>query len=155
VELTCLQTGSAAIHGLRGKKDVSVVILHPKGRVSSIQEAQMTTCPDANVCNLAVLGTFDDCQVGIGQSETLATELMTQQDIVKTLFGDPDTNKTLKLGAVNSINFSRILAQIVYYFHSYFSLTKMASPFELGSRVRFVVPTGNFVSIPLFHRSND
>lgn len=59
-----MQTGSAAIHGLRGKKDVSVTILHPKGRVSPIQELQMTTCTDANVHNLAVTGTFDDCQVG-------------------------------------------------------------------------------------------
>ncbi|KAL1836429.1 hypothetical protein VTK73DRAFT_5069 [Phialemonium thermophilum] len=63
VGATSGDTGSAAIHGLRGKKDVSVCILHPKGRVSPIQEAQMTTCLDANVYNLAVTGTFDDCQV--------------------------------------------------------------------------------------------
>ncbi|WEW56229.1 threonine synthase [Emydomyces testavorans] len=123
-------TGSAAIYGLRGKKDVSVFILHPKGRISPIQEAQMTTCSDANVHNLAVMGTFDDCQ-----------------DIVKALFGDSDTNQALKLGAVNSINFSRILAQIVYYFHSYFSLVKRSSTFKLGDKVRFVVPTGNFGDI--------
>ncbi|EFW15297.1 threonine synthase [Coccidioides posadasii str. Silveira] len=130
VGATSGDTGSAAIYGLRGQKDVSVVILHPQGRVSPIQEAQMTTCLDANVHNVAVTGTFDDCQ-----------------DIVKALFSDPDTNKTLKLGAVNSINFSRILAQIVYYFYSYFSLVRKSTTFNLGDQVRFVVPTGNFGDI--------
>ncbi|KAL2691378.1 hypothetical protein Neosp_001763 [[Neocosmospora] mangrovei] len=130
VGATSGDTGSAAIHGLRGKKDVSVTILHPKGRVSPIQELQMTTCTDANVHNLAVTGTFDDCQ-----------------DIVKALFSDPETNKDLKLGAVNSINFSRILAQIVYYFYSYFTLAKQNPDFKVGDKVRFVVPTGNFGDI--------
>ncbi|KAI5861743.1 putative threonine synthase [Durotheca rogersii] len=130
VGATSGDTGSAAIYGLRGKADVSVVILHPKDRVSPIQEAQMTACLDANVYNLAVTGTFDDCQ-----------------DIVKALFGDPDTNEALKLGAVNSINFSRILAQIVYYFYSYFSLVKQSPTVKLGDPVRFVVPTGNFGDI--------
>ena len=63
------------------------------------------------------------------------------------MFSDPETNKDLKLGAVNSINFSRILAQIVYYFKSYFALAKQSEAFEVGDKVRFVVPTGNFVSI--------
>lgn len=121
-------TGSAAIYGLRGKQDVSVFIMYPRGKVSPIQEAQMTTVPDANVHNLRVEGTFDDCQ-----------------DIVKTLFADADINATLRLAAVNSINWARILAQITYYFHAYFALarqTRTASP-----RVRFVVPTGNFGDI--------
>ncbi|KAF3766532.1 hypothetical protein M406DRAFT_60860 [Cryphonectria parasitica EP155] len=131
VGATSGDTGSAAIYGLRGKKDVSVFILHPKGRVSAIQEAQMTTVLDKNVHNLAVTGTFDDCQ-----------------DIVKALFADPDINSTLKLGAVNSINWARILAQIVYYFHAYFSLVKdPSSPFAMGDKLRFVVPTGNFGDI--------
>ncbi|KAH7021291.1 threonine synthase [Microdochium trichocladiopsis] len=130
VGATSGDTGSAAIYGLRGKKDVSVFILHPKGRVSPIQEAQMTTVLDANVHNLAVTGTFDDCQ-----------------DIVKALFADPETNKALNLGAVNSINWARILAQIVYYFHAYFSLTKSAADFNIGDKARFVVPTGNFGDI--------
>ncbi|KUI67995.1 Threonine synthase [Cytospora mali] len=131
VGATSGDTGSAAIYGLRGKKDVSVFILHPKGRVSDIQEAQMTTVLDKNVHNLAVTGTFDDCQ-----------------DIVKALFADPDANSTLKLGAVNSINWARILAQIVYYFHAYFSLVKSGSAdFKLGDKARFVVPTGNFGDI--------
>lgn len=83
VGATSGDTGSAAIYGLRGKKDVSVTILHPKGRVSEIQQLQMTTCTEQNVHNLAVTGTFDDCQ-----------------DIVKKLFGDDETNKEVKLGAV-------------------------------------------------------
>ncbi|MCJ1473285.1 threonine synthase [Lambiella insularis] len=119
-------TGSAAIYGLRGKKDVSVFILHPKGRVSPIQEAQMTTVLDANVHNLAVEGTFDDCQ-----------------DMVKALFADPETNAAHNLAAVNSINWARILAQITYYFHAYFSLVNSSS-FKEGDKIRFVVPTGNF-----------
>ncbi|TKA68852.1 hypothetical protein B0A49_08082 [Cryomyces minteri] len=122
-------TGSAAIYGLRGKKDVSVFIMHPKGKVSPIQEAQMTTVLDANVHNLAVDGTFDDCQ-----------------DFVKALFADPDINETHKLAAVNSINWARILAQITYYFHSYFSLIR-SPKFTAGSKTRFVVPTGNFGDI--------
>ncbi|SLM35185.1 threonine synthase [Lasallia pustulata] len=120
-------TGSAAIYGLRGKKDVSVFILHPKGRVSPIQEAQMTTVMDANVHNLAVEGTFDDCQ-----------------DTVKALFADEDINKTHKLAAVNSINWARILAQTTYYFHAYFSLTRSPNWKNAASKVHFVVPTGNF-----------
>ncbi|KAI1341874.1 tryptophan synthase beta subunit-like PLP-dependent enzyme [Xylariaceae sp. FL0016] len=130
VGATSGDTGSAAIYGLRGKKDVSVFILHPKGRVSPIQEAQMTTVLDENVHNLAVTGTFDDCQ-----------------DIVKILFADPDINSTMNLGAVNSINFARILAQIVYYFYSYFSLARPSPNFNVGDKVRFVVPTGNFGDI--------
>ncbi|KAF2266788.1 threonine synthase-like protein [Lojkania enalia] len=122
-------TGSAAIYGLRGKKDVSVFIMHPSGKVSPIQEAQMTTVMDANVHNLAVDGTFDDCQ-----------------DFVKALFADPEINKTHRLAAVNSINWARILAQITYYFYSYFNLICQPS-FLPASTVRFVVPTGNFGDI--------
>ena len=77
----------------------------------------------------------------------MSRQLTPQQDIVKTLFADPDTNSTLKLGAVNSINWARILAQIVYYFHSYFSLAKTSPSFKLGDKIRAVVPTGNFGDI--------
>lgn len=122
-------TGSAAIYGLRGKKDISVFILHPRGKVSPIQEAQMTTVLDSNVHNLSVEGTFDDCQ-----------------DIVKTLFSHPVLSKTHNLGAVNSINWSRILAQIVYYFSSYFVLANKL-PEGQTPKIRFVVPTGNFGDI--------
>ncbi|KAK3071193.1 threonine synthase [Teratosphaeriaceae sp. CCFEE 6253] len=121
-------TGSAAIYGLRGKQDVSVYIMHPKGKVSPVQEAQMTTVLDANVHNLAVEGTFDDCQ-----------------DIVKALFADPEINATHRLAAVNSINWARILAQITYYFHAYFALARQTSTSQ--PHVRFVVPTGNFGDI--------
>ncbi|KAI1619935.1 threonine synthase [Exophiala viscosa] len=121
-------TGSAAIYGLRGKKDVSIFIMFPDGKVSPVQEAQMTTVLDPNVHCLAVQGTFDDCQ-----------------DYVKALFADPETNKIHHLAAVNSINWARILAQITYYFYAYFQLLKHAgsSPKE----AKFVVPTGNFGDI--------
>ncbi|KAF2435259.1 tryptophan synthase beta subunit-like PLP-dependent enzyme [Tothia fuscella] len=122
-------TGSAAIYGLRGKKDVSVFIMFPQGKVSPVQEAQMTTVLDANVHNVAVEGTFDDCQ-----------------DFVKALFADPEMNKTHKLAAVNSINWARILAQITYYFASYFSLIKSPN-LSPDTAIRFVVPTGNFGDI--------
>ncbi|PWN21616.1 tryptophan synthase beta subunit-like PLP-dependent enzyme [Microstroma glucosiphilum] len=126
-------TGSAAIAGLRSKKDVEIFILHPKGRVSPIQEAQMTTVLDKNVHNLAVEGSFDDCQ-----------------DIVKALFSEPEFNAKHHLGAINSINFARILAQIVYYFSAYFQLCKSLSVEPTSpdaANVQFVVPTGNFGDI--------
>ncbi|KAG5945963.1 hypothetical protein E4U60_004645 [Claviceps pazoutovae] len=130
VGATSGDTGSAAIYGLRGKKDVSVFIMFPKGRVSPIQELQMTTVLDKNVHNLSIEGYFDDCQ-----------------DILKSLLSDPEANKPITVGAVNSINWARILAQITYYFHSYFSLVKKSPDFKLGDKVRFVVPTGNFGDI--------
>ena len=86
----------------------------------------MTTVLDRNVHNIAIKGTFDDCQ-----------------DIVKALFADADTNASLKLGAINSINWARILAQIVYYFHSYLALARQGT-IQLGEKIRFAVPTGNF-----------
>jgi threonine synthase len=86
----------------------------------------MTTVLDANVHNIALAGTFDDCQ-----------------DIVKALFADPDANAALRLGAVNSINWARILAQIVYYFHSYLTLVRKGT-IAAGDKIRFSVPTGNF-----------
>lgn len=77
-------TGSAAIYGLRGKQDVSIIMLHPKSKISPIQEAQMTSILDNNVHNVSVKGSFDDCQ-----------------DIVKSMFGDPEVNRTYRLAAVN------------------------------------------------------
>ncbi|THG95105.1 hypothetical protein EW026_g6486 [Hermanssonia centrifuga] len=135
VGATSGDTGSAAIYGLRNKSNISIFILHPKGRVSPIQEAQMTTVTDANVHNLAVKGTFDDCQ-----------------DIVKALFADKAFNAKHHLGAVNSINWARILAQTVYYFLSYFHLgrhlSSTLSPDELTNiKIQYVVPTGNFGDI--------
>ncbi|KAI0267426.1 tryptophan synthase beta subunit-like PLP-dependent enzyme [Gloeopeniophorella convolvens] len=126
VGATSGDTGSAAIYGLRGKKNVSIFILHPKGRVSPIQEAQMTTVTDSNVHNIAVKGTFDNCQ-----------------DIVKTLFADRPFNERHRLGAVNSINWARILAQTVYYFLAYFHVRRQL-PHPARAELQFVVPTGNF-----------
>lgn len=118
-------TGSAAIYGVRGKENINIFILHPKGRVSAVQEMQMTSVTDDNVYNLAIEGTFDDAQ-----------------DIVKAAFGDIEYKKQYKLGAVNSINWARVLAQIVYYFYGYFQAKKQGA-----DNVRFVVPTGNFGNI--------
>lgn len=122
-------TGSAAIAGLRSKANILTFILHPTGRVSPIQEAQMTTILDKNVHNLAVDGTFDDCQ-----------------DIVKALFSDVDFNAKHHLAAINSINWARILAQIVYYFSAYFALRRERPDADFD-KVQFVVPTGNFGDI--------
>ncbi|KAF9485728.1 tryptophan synthase beta subunit-like PLP-dependent enzyme [Pholiota conissans] len=132
VGATSGDTGSAAIYGLRNKANISIFILHPKGRVSPIQEAQMTTVTDANVHNVAVKGTFDDCQ-----------------DIVKALFADKEFNATHRLGAVNSINWARILAQTVYYFLSFF---QFQAQLPAGTSIddidlQYVVPTGNFGDI--------
>lgn len=125
-------TGSAAIYGLRGKQDVSVFILHPKGRITPIQQAQMTTVLDKNVHNIAVAGAFDDCQ-----------------DIVKSLFSDPEFNKSHNLAAVNSINWARILAQIPYYFYSYLSICprNLTAPDHTAFDPEYIVPTGNFGDI--------
>ncbi|EIN14475.1 tryptophan synthase beta subunit-like PLP-dependent enzyme [Punctularia strigosozonata HHB-11173 SS5] len=131
VGATSGDTGSAAIYGLRGKANVSIFILHPKGRVSPVQEAQMTTVTDTNVHNVAIKGTFDDCQ-----------------DIVKALFGDRHFNAAHRLGAVNSINWARILAQTVYYFLSYFHVRRQISaPASADIKLEYVVPTGNFGDI--------
>ena len=119
-------TGSAAIYGVRGKERINIFILHPHKRVSPIQELQMTTVTDANVFNLAIRGTFDDGQA-----------------IVKTIFNDIDFKNTYQLGAVNSINWARILAQVVYYIYA---ALKVADH-DNGKSVDFSVPTGNFGDI--------
>ncbi len=118
-------TGSAAIHGVRGKKGINIFILHPHGKTSPVQALQMTTVTDANVHNIAIRGTFDDCQ-----------------DMVKALFNDLDFKDNYSLGAVNSINWARVLAQVVYYFHAWLRVT------DDGDKiVSFSVPTGNFGDI--------
>ncbi|MDP2992979.1 MAG: threonine synthase, partial [Deltaproteobacteria bacterium] len=116
-------TGSAAIYGVRGKKNINIFILHPYKRVSPIQELQMTTVTDANVFNVAIKGTFDDGQA-----------------IVKAIFNDLPFKETHALGAINSINWARVLAQIVYYFYAYFRVREETGREEIG----FAVPTGNF-----------
>jgi threonine synthase len=120
-------TGSAAIHALRGRKGIEVFILFPKGRVSPMQEYQMTTVPDANVHAIAVEGSFDDAQ-----------------DIVKGLFNDRAFNERFRLGAVNSINWARVMAQIAYFFYGYFRVLEREPGMKLGDPVLVSVPTGNF-----------
>jgi len=139
---------SAAIYGLRNKANISIFILHPKGRVSPIQEAQMTTVTDANVHNIAVKGTFDDCQVNKIVAFDDTTDF-NKKDIVKSLFADKAFNARHHLGAVNSINWARILAQTVYYFLSYFHLHSQLPEEESSGDVelQYVVPTGNFGDI--------
>ncbi|MCR8659615.1 threonine synthase [Paenibacillus endoradicis] len=119
-------TGASAIEGVRGKEGIKICILHPHGKVSKVQELQMTTVQEDNVLNLSVDGNFDDCQ-----------------RIIKELFADLDFKAENQLAAINSINFVRILAQTVYYFYAYFQVAK-----ETGSvKVNFSVPTGNFGDI--------
>jgi threonine synthase len=124
VGATSGDTGAAAIEAFRGLDMVDILILHPKGRVSEVQRRQMTSAHEPNVHNIAVEGTFDDCQ-----------------RMVKALFNDVALRDELSLTGVNSINFARILAQIVYYFTSAVAL---GSPHR---EVSFAVPTGNFGDI--------
>jgi threonine synthase len=126
VAATSGDTGSAAIYGVRGKDRIRIFVMHPKGRTSEIQERQMTTVLDSNVSNLAVEGTFDDCQA-----------------MLKSLFNDLPFRDRYCLGAVNSINWARVLAQVVYYVYATLQLRKH----EGVERVRFSVPTGNFGDI--------
>ena len=118
-------TGSAAEYAMRGKKGVRVFMLSPKGKMSAFQTAQMFSLQDPNIFNLAVDGVFDDCQ-----------------DIVKAVSNDAAFKARHKIGAVNSINWARIAAQVVYYFKGYFAATK--SNLE---QVSFAVPSGNFGNI--------
>ncbi|RCX17780.1 threonine synthase [Fontibacillus phaseoli] len=120
-------TGASAIEGVRGKKGIKICILHPNGKVSKVQELQMTTVDDANVLNLSVEGNFDDCQ-----------------RIIKELFADVAFKQEYHLRAINSINFARILAQTVYYFYAYFQLANSGTG---AGTVNFSVPTGNFGDI--------
>jgi threonine synthase len=117
-------TGSAAIAGCRGRANLDIVILYPKGRTSDVQRRQMTTTGEANVHAMEVEGTFDDCQ-----------------DLVKSLFADGELRRRVNLLAVNSINWVRVLAQVVYYFYA---ALRLGAP---GARVNFCVPTGNFGDI--------
>ncbi len=137
VVATSGDTGSAAIHALRGKAGIEVFILFPRGRVSPMQELQMTTVPDANIHNIAVEGSFDDAQA-----------------IVKGLFNDRAFNAEFGIGAVNSINWARVMTQIVYYFYAYLRLCdpgRGRAGLKLGEPVRFAVPTGNFGNILAGH----
>ncbi len=119
-------TGSAAIYGVRGKERIKIFILHPHKRISPVQEKQMTTVLDDNVYNIAIEGSFDDGQA-----------------IVKKIFGDVDFKTQYSLGAINSINWARVLAQVVYYIYSYLQIRRK----DDVPAIDFSVPTGNFGDI--------
>jgi threonine synthase len=122
-------TGSAAEYAMRGKQGVRVFMLSPHGRMSPFQQAQMFSLQDPNIHNIAIEGVFDDCQ-----------------DIVKAVSGDLGFKQRQHIGTVNSINWARLLAQVVYYFRGYFLATKGE-----GEVVDFTVPSGNFGNICAGH----
>ena len=124
VSATSGDTGGAAVEAFRGRENTDIFILFPKGKVSPVQQRQMTTVPDANVHTLAVEGDFDDCQA-----------------LVKAMFNHHDFRDRLQLSGVNSINWGRIMAQVVYYFTA---ATSIGAP---DRKVSFAVPTGNFGDI--------
>jgi threonine synthase len=122
-------TGSAAEYAMRGKQGVAIFMLSPQGRMSPFQQAQMFSLQDANIHNIAVEGVFDDCQ-----------------DIVKAVSNDLAFKRAHRIGTVNSINWARLLAQVVYYFAGYFQATK-----SNAQQVSFAVPSGNFGNICAGH----
>lgn len=124
VGATSGDTGSAAIEAFRGRDNVDIFIMHPEGRTSEVQRRQMTTVMDENVHNIAIQGTFDDCQ-----------------DILKGLFNNLEFRDAVRLTGVNSINWGRIVPQIAYYFKA---AAALGAP---GREVSFTVPTGNFGDI--------
>ncbi|NNC90875.1 MAG: threonine synthase, partial [Acidimicrobiia bacterium] len=128
VGATSGDTGSAAIEAVRGRDGIELFMLHPRGRVSDVQRLQMTTVGDPNIHNLAIEGTFDDCQ-----------------DLVKAMFADTEFRDRHALSAVNSINWARVMAQTVYYVTA---AVHLGAP---ASSVAFSVPTGNFGNIYAGH----
>jgi threonine synthase len=129
-------TGSAAEYAMRGKKGVRVFMTSPKGRMSPFQQAQMFSLQDANIHNIAIEGVFDDCQ-----------------DIVKAVSNDLEFKKKYKIGTVNSINWGRLMAQVVYYFSGYFQATAASTgPARTEiPKVSFAVPSGNFGNVCAGH----
>ena len=122
-------TGSAAEYAMRGKRGIRVFMLSPHGRMSAFQQAQMFSLQDPNIHNIAIEGVFDDCQ-----------------DIVKAVSNDLEFKRKYRIGTVNSINWARLLAQVVYYFAGYFQATRSD-----GERVSFTVPSGNFGNVCAGH----
>ena len=122
-------TGSSAEYAMRGKRGIRVFMLSPHGKMSQFQTAQMFSLQDPNILNIAVRGVFDDCQ-----------------DIVKAVSNDPVFKQKYRIGTVNSINWARVAAQIVYYFKGYFAATRSNS-----EQVSFAVPSGNFGNICAGH----
>lgn len=122
-------TGSAAEYAMRGKKGVRVFMTSPYGRMSPFQQAQMFSLMDENIHNIAIDGVFDDCQ-----------------DLVKAVSNDLDFKRQYKIGTVNSINWARLMAQVVYYFAGYFQATQANT-----EKVSFTVPSGNFGNVCAGH----
>jgi threonine synthase len=122
-------TGSAAEYAMRGKRGIRVFMLSPAGRMSAFQQAQMYSLQDPNIHNIAIEGVFDDCQ-----------------DIVKLVSADLEFKRRYRIGSVNSINWARLLAQVVYYFAGYFQATQTND-----ERVDFAVPSGNFGNVCAGH----
>jgi threonine synthase len=122
-------TGSAAEYAMRGKKGVRVFMTSPHGRMSPFQQAQMFSLQDENIHNIAIEGVFDDCQ-----------------DIVKAVSADLEFKRRYRIGTVNSINWARLLAQVVYYFAGYFQATQ-----NNQQQVSFTVPSGNFGNVCAGH----
>ena len=122
-------TGSAAEYALRGRPGIRVFMLSPHGKMSPFQTAQMYSLGDANIFNLAVRGVFDDCQ-----------------DIVKRVSGDAEFKRRLRIGTVNSINWARLVAQVVYYFKAWLAITTRDE-----EEISFAVPTGNFGNVCAGH----
>ena len=122
VVATSGDTGAAAIAALNNRKNINLFVLHPHNKISSVQRKIMTTIGSSNIYNIAIKGSFDDCQ-----------------KIVKELFNDDNFRSKINMSGVNSINWARIVCQIVYYFYSYFKLKK--------DNISFSVPTGNFGDI--------
>ena len=129
-------TGSAAEHAMRGKRGITVFMLSPQGRMSPFQQAQMFSLQDANIHNIAIEGVFDDCQ-----------------DIVKAVSNDLGFKRQWRIGTVNSINWARLLAQVVYYFAGYFQASFDTSGQTDGAlqKISFAVPSGNFGNICAGH----
>jgi len=124
ITATSGDTGAAAIDAVKNKKKLRIFVLHPKGKVSVVQRKLMTTVNSKNVFNIAVKGSFDDCQT-----------------LVKSMFNDLNFRRSINMSGVNSINWARIVVQVVYYFYSHFRLS------EKNKKSVFSVPTGNFGDI--------
>ena len=120
VVATSGDTGAAAIDAIKGKKNMNIFVLHPHKKVSLVQRKLMSTVKEKNVFNIAIEGNFDDCQ-----------------NLVKSMFADKEFSKSINMSGVNSINWARIIAQVVYYFYTYFQIRD-------DRPVNFSVPTGNF-----------
>ena len=121
VVATSGDTGSAAINAIKGRNKLNIFVLHPQNKISEVQRKLMTTVKENNVFNIAVKGNFDDCQ-----------------NLVKSMFVDNEFKNKINMSGVNSINWARIISQIVYYFYAFFKIE------EKEKKINFSVPTGNF-----------